>query len=51
MKKRIIKEYENCLRCKGTGIIIGKSFGGIREVCNICKGKGRVVKKEEIIEE
>ena len=49
--KRTIIEYEDCSKCKGTGTIIGTTFGGLREKCDMCNGKGRVIKKEEIIEE
>ncbi len=49
MKKRKIIEYETCPRCKSKGIILSENFGGLPEECGMCKGKGRVVKKEETI--
>ncbi|MCP6727341.1 MAG: hypothetical protein KJI69_05030 [Patescibacteria group bacterium] len=46
--KRTIVEYEDCSKCKGNGTVIGTTFGGLREKCDICCGKGRVIKKEEM---
>jgi len=44
MKKVI--EYETCPNCNGRGI---KWYDA--HDCTICDGEGRVVKKEEIVEE
>ena len=63
MKKRIIKKYKDCPRCHGTGWVEDMSnmgildgvfcafLGGTSKRCNVCKGDGRVVESEEIIEE
>ena len=63
MSKKIIKEYKTCPNCGGKGgeidiegrgifgTVFSAYFGGLRNRCNMCKGNGRVVEKEEIIEE
>ena len=61
--KKIINKYTNCHNCFGSGrasniddsgIIDGvfsAFFGGLQSRCNVCKGSGRVIESEEIIEE